>query len=353
MVEEKKPNEPTIVAGDFSLKNKLKKLIRGKKTTVTKIDKHPNLHINRRVIRLFRAVLVIALVSLLVYGSWFVYKKTLAPALEIGSTKISRKDYNKLISQAAEQKVSQKDATDLIIEVEKQKITIQQLQLTINENDVYQAIAAKYNMFEPSKHNEWQKLNGDLVAAKNTVLNAKHGGWQGAFFAFPYSSKFVQTLTPMPDHPGFGDNKEIAKDKAYAMAKAEEYRTKIKNGQIATAKAIEEIVKDKRLDYGGAGNDSIELFIDGDGNAFSQGESVIRVFDGYIVNAIKGLKDGELSDIGVIRTNVSMSPLPEYKGTNIPTGYYFVQLKTYNKANQAIEKQFEQKLKDIKVKRNV
>lgn len=87
MVEEKKPNESAVTAGDFSLKNKLKKLIRGKKAksqppkSVESHDTTSHSSLARRNIFKNKFVVVIFLIAVVGLGV-YLYRDKLVEIIQ-------------------------------------------------------------------------------------------------------------------------------------------------------------------------------------------------------------------------------------------------------------------------------
>lgn len=309
---------------------------------------------SKRILSFARILSLVAVISVVIGGGWLLYVQQIQPAIIIGEKSISKSRYRHFVKLAAESGVSKDKVADTIIEYEKYFLISQKLNFSVNESDILSIIGSQYGLYEPAKQkNDWQYMVAYIVATKNVILNSRQDGWQGTYFAFPYSRNFVQTVKPLPNTPGFGDKNEIEKDKRYAMERANYYLTKLKDGAITPDKALEEITQDQRLEYGGAANDSTNFNIDNEGRQFSQAESVRRVFETSIIEATQKLQNNSFSSIENIKSTVNFSPISEYVGSSINVGYYFVYLKNKRTQSPDIEQQVNKELNDTRVIKNV
>jgi len=296
--------------------------------------------------------LSILLAVFFVCGGVYWRQRVHRPALVVGTTTISRAQYNSLIDQASKAKIAKNDATNTIVDIEKKIIVAQKIGITIDQRSIETAAIAKYGVYKTAKLNDWQMLNAKGAVIDNALLLQQNDNYDATAYYFPYSRYFGQTI-PASKDPKFGDRAAVEDDKAYALAQAESYRQKLMANSLSPTAALAQIITDKRLDYGFAKNDSGKFMFDSNGRIFVQGSSVTQQVPDELLQTAKGTKTGDYSDIQTSKINISLSPLPEYKGKDIPVAYYFIKSNNSAKSNSDLQKQFDATIKTIKVERNV
>lgn len=305
--------------------------------------------INKVFLLIFGSIFIIAIGI----AGWVFYEKSI-PALAIGNIKVSKKDYQELIKQAAKDNISKPAATDKLIEIEKTIYAGKILNIKVSDDAIRDAGAVSAGVYNPKDLNQWQLLNGQALAIKNSILFSAKGGYDAALFTFPFSRHFMQTLpNGIITDTNFGNRIAIKDDQNYALAQANAMHDKLVKKTITTSAAVTQLRKDSRLDYGGAGNDSNEFFVDLDGKIHQQGESVTEILDSVYFEALKKLNPGSLSDVATQQLFVNFSPLKDYVNKMVDADYFFVELKAKYNPDSGLQSKFDNQIKGVKVKRHV
>lgn len=302
---------------------------------------------NKKFKKLF---IILSIVLLLVITLLVLNYKFLGPALTIGDKKISKLTYNNLVKQGKEEGLKETDIKDKIIRAEKKKIAAQKLNISYTESQLNELITKSYGV-EPSKANDWQKLNTEEALITVRVRQIEKGGYVGSIFFFPFSRNFYSTV--FPQNAPFGDEKTISEDRAYADNKAKEYRQKLIENKITSEQAITEIIKDEKLILGPSSNLSQSFVLDENGVSSKNGESVFDSTLKEYISVIKSLKPGDISQIQMHKSVIPYDTigLPYKTQVQKDVEFYFIKLDSNNKADSEIDYKFTKEVDSIRVRK--
>ncbi len=309
-----------------------------------------NAGIGRR--NLIRLILIIIL-TLVLALAFFLVRRLQLPALQIGDTKISRSQFNKLSTQAKKAKFPDNKIEDTIINFEKAKIAAKAVGVVINNDTVKATALRSIKPEEKNKEpNEWQILNATQQFIDQELLSMRAEGYDGSIFYFPFSKHVLAAgMDPKSADPLFGDAKAIAEDRQYASTAANDMRQKILSKNISVDDALNKVTTDERLHYGISPNTSRSFVADKQGNSFNKDRGANEHLPSYVVDKITALKEGEVSNIE-IEIQQNLEPATR-KFVRNEVAFYFVVLSRKRTAETDVQGQYISKISKIKVSNNV
>lgn len=292
-------------------------------------------------------VVVIAVIA----GAIWLWWRFVQPAFTIGDKNYSKTQYNKMMAAANKNGVGKAEATARYIEIEKQRIAAEQLKITPTQTQTQTAQTNLYPKQDPKTYDVWQQ---ELVfqASLTPAINfAKTGGYNGYIFYFPFSRLQEPASGAYRGNlEGFRNPVKVAEDRDYAKTKADEYYKKIKDG-YSQQEATKEIRNDARLKFAGSGNPTGAFEITTTNNTNIQNNSVgiSQIISDIPVNGLNGENSIGLSQIltgKVVLFDLTNKP-------KVDAYFYFYDIDSFSNANTQIQAQFDELVKNMKVRKNV
>lgn len=187
--------------------------------------------------------------------------------------------------------------------------------ISISDFEVSDYISANYR--EPT--GDWLALVARGELSKIAIENSKNKGYY-AKYVIPFCKGFVMDLATAK---GYGDEAKILADQQAAKSKIEKYKEQItKDPSVDLAKKhVDEILANKDLDYGFAGNQSRVFQLTNDNRQYESPSSSSDLSDEDLA-IIKQLGDNSpISQVYTQRRAVSI--IPKYSSADTPIAYYF------------------------------
>lgn len=166
------------------------------------------------------------------------------------------------------------------------------------------------------------RINKKLELAKTT------GYFEGYLFYFWFGSSIVNKL-PQEQIPGWNDSAVLQSDKEYAAAKANEYRSQIKDGSLPAKDLLVMLQSDKRL----------KLYDEANGSTYFS-TALLRPSledDGRYESVSNALNQQFAVGVTEVGTIVADPGLP-VSGKKREVGYFFLKLEKVLRGQEAINK---------------
>lgn len=306
-------------------------------------------------------VIGISLVLLTILGAYFfqqyrIKQENAKYAFAINGKKYLKSDRQIVYKNSTKNNLSTDEFNRQYLELKKQQYVAEKNNIVINDELLNKKVAEVY---ADKKGITFDQL--DIIRQKSiyekifipATYAATKGEYEGTIFVFPFARHITNYEGHLSADPK-GSNEvgiisaydpvQIEVDKRYAMEKAKYYHDGISSGSIDSAKALKEILADKKLANVNSSNDSVEL----KNNGTSNWQDIIRI-DGAI-DYIKSLKSPTLSSIQTSKTDVTNNG----QKSKVEARYYFVKLTKVNPANNDVDfttlkKQIDEQIKQLKV----
>lgn len=309
----------------------------------------PLVDVARRLPRKIRYFLVGLLVLLVVGGvgaGWYVRFKQ--PALIIGSERVSREDYEKLIKQAEKAQVSEQGAKKTIISSYKYRQVAKKLNITVDDEKMAELELA--NLLPKMEKNDFYRLGIFKSYIDTQIELYKQEGYEGYVFYYPFSRNFLDS-NPIPTNPLFKNAEAIEKDRVNADKKAKDARTRLEQKRVQPQALVKEIKEDASLIYGNASNDTQHFVVNKAGYMLINGSGSGRFVAGRFMDILPGLGEGAVS---ALRDDVQRyMELQTNQIVSNNTAYYFVYKVKNLAGDKDIANKFNKEVTSIKVADNV
>lgn len=304
----------------------------------------------RSIFVIIGIVVVIIILALLAYFVWW---RFVQPAFVIDGHSYSKTAYYNMMASAKKSGVSQKDATSQYIEIEKKRIAAEKMNLQPTPNQIENSQANSYPSTLGKDLSIWQKEVSYGNAIAPAIAFAKQGGYTGAYFKFPFAIhqealpyQYRSGEKKVPD--GWRDPKVVQSDKDYAKQVAEKDRERIKQG-ASSEEVIAEITADSRLGRLGSSNGSLVFSINQAGVDYlgaGIATDLSSKFDQKILQ-----KENTVKLTEIMTGKIMLQDLPGRP--QVDGYYYFVQIDKYQKANSAVQAEYDKAIGELKVQKNV
>ncbi|RTK94231.1 hypothetical protein EKI60_04290 [Candidatus Saccharibacteria bacterium] len=296
-----------------------------------------------------KAVFAVIVVIVLASGGAIAWKILSAekPVLVVGKTKIFKKDYDELRTQASSRLLNDEAAKSQIIESYTVLAAAEKLGIDIPE------AATEIPLGLVTKPYDRDKL-GRLLAqgeyVRHYVASRDRDGYEGYAFYYPFSRNFLSSEDKSKD-PDFNNPDTIEKDRKQAQSKAQEARKKLEQGQTTPQDIVKAIKADTSLVYGAASNKSGQFRVDTSAYPLETLIPDASRTVGKFFEELKVLKEGGIMPI---RDDVqAYTDIQTGQSTTRNTAYYFV-IKTKNlKADTEFKAKYEAAVRAVKVVDNV
>lgn len=323
-------------------------------------DKREQRKLGLRKSRALALGLGICLVLLTVLGVYYFmeYQKkqeNAKYAFTINDKKYTKSDRQNVYKNSTINNLSVDEFNRQYLELKKQQYVAEKNNIVISSDLLNKKLTEVY----PDKKDlTFDQL--DIVSQKSiydklfipATFASSRGEYEGTIFVFPFArhiTSYEGHLSTNPKDSKIGiisayDPAQVEVDKRYAMEKAKYYHDGISNGSIDSAKALEEILADKKLANVNSANESVTFKNDG----ASSWQDVIRI-EGA-ADYIKSLKSSSLSEIQTSKTDV----VNNGQKSSVDAQYYFVKLnKVQPTANgvdySTLKRQIDEQIKQLKV----
>lgn len=272
-----------------------------------------------------RALFSVAGVTLLLAGMvfagyWFVYKPANDYAIKVGNIEVSKEEYAYYKTQYKKNTQpaisSDKKLNEYIIDSLKYVAATEKFDAAVTQAEIDEYVKSNFD----AKSNKWLAFVAKAELSKILIANSDGGG-NYAQYTLPFCRSFVLDRTTAE---GYGDEAQIETDRKYAEDKANAYMKAIANNPTATlAKShVAEILKDEKLDYGFAGNQSKVFKLTQKDKQFESVSSISTMSPETIEIMNKLTDDNPISSLMTETRPVSI--IDKYASPDTPIAYYFL-----------------------------
>lgn len=278
------------------------------------------------------ALVAVALIAWLVY--WLLQPK---PVFSVAGHDYYAEEVNDLIKYPTTTKhLSRDQATKLAYDYLRRQAAAEQLRLAPSRDAIAAAKQAVLGDLPPASlvKDPWTELAAFNLALKDELANSDGHVYHGYSFVFWFGRHWSKSYDYTDPH--YGDQKLIAKDKAYAKSRAEHYHQQLVSHKISPDQALREIQKDDRL------NDSTELPFSA---KFEPGNNKPLESQVFFLDIAKFIEQKAKPGLSKIQTGQSaVVPAPQSAKDYKDTYFYFVDL---NQSAQLSTKQFDQQVNKV------
>lgn len=291
------------------------------------------------------AGVVLLLAGMVFAGYFLVYKPANDYAIKVGNLEVSKEDYAYYKSQFKKDKLiainSEKALNEYIVDSLKYAMAMQEVNEIVTQDEINDYIKANY----AGKSNEWTVFVANSELNKLVIANSDGGSYY-AQYVLPFCRSFVLDRTTAE---GYGDEAQIEADRKYAEDKANSYMKEISAdpSKDLAQKHVNEILKDKLLDYGFAGNQSSVYRFTKNQKQFESPVS-IKTMSPETIEVMNSLtNENPVSLLLTERRPVSI--IEKYASPDTPIAYYFL----VKLSNKVADFNYDEFAKNLEVTVNV